>query len=313
MGKAGIVTVGLAPAWDVVCSAGGLEWGQHRTVETVSEEPAGKSLNVSRALDWMGIGSVAGGVWGKEDIAAAMAAIKRLKNIKPAFTAVAGRTRRNINLLDPVSGKELHLRLANELANAKTIAAVKKDVAKIVRGGDLVVFSGSLPGGCAGEALGLVEVCRRVGGRIVVDSSGAGLKAMVKAGGLLLIKPNVEELSELVGRDIANTEAAIIKAATPLLDRTAMVLVSRGAKGAILVKKGIAISGSAVMDFAATSTLACGDYLLAGFLGAYSRGEDLSICLSAGLKAATGKAIGLDEMEWPKVAKKIKVEIRVRG
>ena len=313
MGKCGIITVGLSPAWDVVCSTEGLEWGQHRTVETVSQEPAGKSMNVSRALNWMGIESVAGGVWGKEDIAAAMAAIRKLKNIKAAFTAVDGRTRRNINLIDPVSGKELHLRFANELANAKTIATVKKDVVKFVSRGDIVVFSGSLPGEYIKETLGLVEACRKVGGRIVVDSSGAGLKGMVKAGGLLLIKPNVEELSELVGKNIANTEAAIIKAVAGLLDKTAMVLVSRGAKGAILVKKGIAISGCAVIDFAAFSTLACGDYLLAGFLGAHSRGEDLSICLSAGLKAATGKALGLGDMEWGKVAKKIKVEIRVRG
>jgi fructose-1-phosphate kinase PfkB-like protein len=49
-----IITVGLSPAWDILCYGEGLEWGLHREIKTTKFQPAGKALNISQALAWMG-------------------------------------------------------------------------------------------------------------------------------------------------------------------------------------------------------------------------------------------------------------------
>ena len=62
-----IITVGLAPAWDIQCRGQGLDWGCHAQIDEQDVRPAGKALNVSRALAWLGRSSVAAGLWGRED------------------------------------------------------------------------------------------------------------------------------------------------------------------------------------------------------------------------------------------------------
>ena len=306
-----IVTVALSPAWDAVCSCADMKWGQHRTVDLISSHPAGKSLNICRALDWMNAKSVAAGLWGSDDIKTAIADLKPLKNIKIAFTPALGRTRQNINLIDPATGRELHLRMPSPLATTRSISALKKDLSQLIRPGDYVAFSGSMPTEYLDETIALIKSCRNKGGNIIVDTSGKPLAAIVSTGSLKLIKPNLLELSELLGVKIPNNEKAIIKASRTLLDKVEMILVSRGSKGAMIITKEVVLSGRAVVDSAAaaSSTLACGDYLLAGFISGLTQKQELSNCLSLAIKCATAKALDLIEYTWPKVAKKIKIEI----
>ena len=49
-----IITVGLAPAWDLICQGSHLNWGEHPVLDNQQWVAAGKALNVSRALAWMG-------------------------------------------------------------------------------------------------------------------------------------------------------------------------------------------------------------------------------------------------------------------
>ena len=48
-----IITVGFSPAWDITSYVDDIEWGQHKTISSQMIVPAGKPLNISKALAWM--------------------------------------------------------------------------------------------------------------------------------------------------------------------------------------------------------------------------------------------------------------------
>ena len=181
----------------------------------------------------------------------------------------------------------------------------------LIRPGDICVFAGAMP---AGELLAptvdLVRTCRAAGARIAVDTYGPVLQGIVDDGLAWLIAPNVEELSELLDSQIEDAPAKLVEAGRTLLDRLDMVLISRGAKGAILVTKGAVWTGAATARRPALSTVGCGDYLLAGFLAGLQETGDPRDALANGLKAATARAWGwTDSKAWSQVDKEIAVAV----
>lgn len=307
-----IITVGLAPAWDVVCRGRGIEWGWHQTIDEQVVRPAGKALNVSCALAWMGDPSVAAGLWGRDDSSEMQAGVARLSGrIEARMTAVEGGTRRNITVVDALHGREMHLRAPSDLASAGSLRELAANLAGLVRPGDTCVFAGAMPGSeLLAPAVELVRTCRRCGGRIAADTYGPVLKGIVDAGLAWLIAPNVEELRELIGSEVEDAPDALVEAGRTLLDRVEMALVSRGEHGALLVTKAGVWIGRATDRRPVLSTVGCGDYLLAGFLAGLAKTSDPPAALAHGLKAATARAWGWTETRtWPQVDKEVAVVV----
>lgn len=304
--------MGVSPAWDMTCLGKGLEWGRHMTIDEQTVRPAGKAMNVSFALAWMGCSSVAAGLWGREDRDEMTTEVARLGGlIEPRMTVVEGRTRRNISVVDTQAHREMHLRDPRSLASLDSLKRLADDLSGLVRPGDCCVFSGAMPGGeLLAPIVDLVRTCGRCGARVAVDTYGPVFKGIVDAGLAWLISPNVEELRELVGSQVENTPAALVEAASGLLDRAEMVRIGRGEKGALLVTKAGAWSGCATDRNPALSTVGCGDYLLAGFLVGLRETGDPRAGLTQGLKAATARAWGWSETRsWLQVQKEVAVAV----
>ena len=227
-----IITVGLSPCWDITCSVEGADWGDHAELDSQVCVPAGKALNVSKALDWFGAPSTATGLWGKSDHRQMLESMESFaKFVSVRFTVVGGRTRQNITIVDTAGNKEMHLRAKSELTTQSAILRLKREVGRIVGRGDVCVFAGGMPGGeLLEESVSVVDACRCRGGRIVVDSSGVFLRRIVEKGDIWMIKPNLAELSELLGRSISDEPRIIVQAVKELLGRVEIVLVSRGEK-----------------------------------------------------------------------------------
>ncbi len=310
----GIVTVGLSPAWDITCKGEHLEWGEHKVIGETSCRPAGKALNISRALAWMGQASTAAGLWGRSDYEQMVEGLRPLKGfIKVKMTAVAGATRRNVTVVDTARKREMHLRSRSELATRGSLRRLRGDLRGVLSRGSVCVFAGAMGDGeLLGEVIRVVKVCGAGGGRVAVDTSGAAFSKLVDGGGLWLIKPNVEELRELLGERIEDRAASLAKAARALLDRAGMVLVSRGGRGAVLVTDEGAYEGRLVGGCReAVSTVGCGDYLVAGFLAGLREGGDIGSALKVGLQAATARAWGWWESKrWTEVKEQVKVEVK---
>jgi len=305
-----IITVGLAPAWDVACRGRDLDWGRHATIDEQTVRPAGKALNVSRALAWMGVESVAAGLWGRDDCDAMKAAVARLGgSIRVEVTAAEGRTRRNITVVDTLHGREMHLRDASTLASSDSLRRLRTDLARLVSPSDICVFAGAMPTGDPPVSmLDLVETCLSRRARIAVDTHGPALKGIVDAGLAWMIAPNVAELRDLMGTEIEDIPTRLAQAGRELLQQLNAVLISRGPKGALLVTETGVWTGAVQTQRSVFSTVGCGDYLLAGFLAGSLAAGDPQAGLVCGLKAATACAWGWAETRtWQEVDKEIAV------
>jgi 1-phosphofructokinase len=118
------------------------------------------------------------------------------------------------------------------------------------------------------------------GAKVAVDTSGPALLEAAKAGPAL-VKPNHEELAEVIGTGL-HTLGDVIEAAGRLRDLgVGTVLASLGSAGAVLVGPHGVWHGQAPATV--TSTVGAGDAMLAGYLSVPGGGPD---ALAAGLAFA---------------------------
>jgi 1-phosphofructokinase family hexose kinase len=294
-----IITVGLSPAWDITCRVKNPSWGGHIDIDDQTIVPAGKALNVSKALAWMGQKNIAAGLWGAGDYKQMQTAVQSSwPLIKIKMTRVNGNTRKNITIVNTAKQKEMHLRNKSELVNMNALQKIRKDLKETVKKNSICVFSGAMPEGkLLEEITKTIKSCSDIGARIVLDTSGPALKKIVKTGLIWLLKPNFTELCELVGANIEDKTSALIQAGRELLNKAEIVLISRGKKGAIVITKNAAWEGKCISRKKAISTVGCGDYLLAGFLKGLKYTSETDSALSTAIKAATCKAWGISEQK----------------
>jgi len=307
-----IVTIGLCPSWDTICLFDGIEWGEHKTVSSASSRPAGKALNISRALAWMGQENIAAGLWGRDDYQQMLKAMRSLGGlVKVKMTAVDGGTRRNMTVVDTANDREMHLRNRSELASKKSLRKLEADLRAMVHKGSVCVFAGMMPEDeFTTDVVRIIKSCREHGARIVVDTYGNALKRILETGAAWLIKPNVDELRELLGEQVTDSPAGLVRAGRKLLDKAEIVVISRGQKGGVVVTKKGAWQGRCIGRGRVLSTVGCGDYLLGGFLKGLKDKSDAGSALGTAIKVATARAWGwTDKMSWLDVQNKIKVQV----
>ena len=307
-----IITVGLCPSWDTVCRFDGIDWGEHKTVSSADSRPAGKALNISRALAWMGEKNIAAGLWGRDDFQQMTKAMRPLENlVKVKMTAAQGGTRRNVTVVDTLNNREMHLRNRSELASKKALRKLEADLKAIVNKGSICVFAGAMPEDeFVGDVVRLINSCRQRGAGIVVDTYGDALKRILDIGAVRMIKPNVEELRELLGEQVKDSPAALVRAGRKLLDKVEVVVISRGKKGAVVVTNKGAWQGRCIGGSRVLSTVGCGDFLLAGFLKGLKNKSDAGNALGTAIKVATARAWGWTEgKSWSQALRGIKVAV----
>lgn len=293
-----IITIGLSPAWDITCFGRNLNWGSHQVIDAQTIRPAGKALNVSKALAWMGQGSIAAGLWGRDDYPQMQQAMKALKlnKVKIRMTAVPGAARRNITVVDTAKNRDMHLRNENRLVSKNALRKLQTDLLSIFKKGSICVFAGTMPDGALlADVIRVIKACASRGARIVLDTSGPALSQIVETGVVWMIKPNVSELRELTGRKINDSPPHLARAGAEWLDKVDIILVSRGAKGSVLVTKQGSWKSRSVSSGKVLSTVGCGDYLLAGFLNSFTDKTSPSSALETATKVATAKVLGLTE------------------
>lgn len=307
-----IVTVGVCPCWDRTIYVDGIEWGQHKEIVSQTCVPAGKALNISRALSGVGINSIAAGLWGQSDYPPMLENISsRCPHITPHFTVVPGQTRTNITIVDRRNKRDFHLRAECQLAAKDSLKRLENDIKSLTMT-SVVVFAGSLPEAFFNQIMSIMDLFRQSGARLFIDTSGTSLKAVVKRGRIALIKPNFQELCQLLGRDMDNNADSIIPAARSLCDSVSIVLVSRGIDGILFVTKQEAIECRVnnIDPRQVTHTVGCGDYLLAGFLSQID-GNDTKKALSTAVRVAAARAWGWTEIEgWDQTIKSLEVKFR---
>lgn len=287
-----IVAVALNPAIDRILEVPRLTIGAHQQIRLLGRSAAGKAVNVARALSVLEVPAVLTGLVGREEQGAFSRDLQGTQ-VEMRMLPVAGQTRENITLVDPATKTETHLRDRGFDVSADELAAMKAELRALAGPGTAFVFSGSLPPGITpADQAEMVRICRSGGGEVAVDASGPALAAAVEAGPWL-IKPNRQELEELLGRTLAG-RAGLLAAGRQLARTIPLVLVSCGAEGAYLFTSDEVLHGwCEVPAEQLVSTVGCGDALLTGFVAGVYKNMALPESLRLGLAAATATATNL--------------------
>ncbi|MEA4852643.1 MAG: PfkB family carbohydrate kinase [Christensenella sp.] len=119
----------------------------------------------------------------------------------------------------------------------------------------------------------LLQIAKEMGLRLYLDSSGAFMKIGIDYDPYL-IKPNMEELSELVGRDITDVEG-VVKALDELPE-IPVVMVSMGADGWVFRYQNNIYRGQG-LKVPVGNTAGCGDALLTGLIYCLEYKKDMSV------------------------------------
>ncbi len=273
-----IVTVTLNPAIDQTIVVDQLTLGAVHRARSSQSNAGGKGVNVAGCLaDW-GAEVIVTGVLGRDN-AAPFEAFFAAKRIDDRFVRAPGETRTNIKIADLATRDTTDVNLPGLAVDAAAYAAVDATLRRVARPGTLVVVAGSLPAGMAEDTLAeLVGDLAGLGARVVLDTSGEPLRRALAPGRVPphCIKPNRAELEDLVGRPLAG-DADLLAAARELVARgIALVVISRGAEGALFVTAARALVGR-LPPVAALSTVGAGDAMVAGLVAALAEGaEDLA-------------------------------------
>ncbi|MCC7145011.1 MAG: hypothetical protein IT443_01050 [Phycisphaeraceae bacterium] len=316
-----IVTVTLNTAVDRVLQVPGLAVGGHLKGRRVSRYPAGKGINVSRALQRLGVGSVATGWVGENELAEFEAFLRAgaerredeahstLRDdvwhpsadshpgagVDSQLLPVRGSTRENITLIDPQRHTDLHVREEGFAVTAADLERMRDRLGELSRPGTVVAFCGSVPAGMGAEELAdLVEVAGAGGGEVALDLGGELLRQVLalSPGTIWLVKPNAQELGEVLGQAPAADLAAAVAQAKALTKKVSWVAVTLGADGAVLVGREGQWGGCLPIPASEVcNTVGCGDCFLAGVLAAAARSQDPADMLRRGLAVAAANTL----------------------
>ncbi|WP_434793995.1 Tagatose-6-phosphate kinase [Terrisporobacter petrolearius] len=248
---------------------GCVESGKVIRVLECNNTAGGKGLNVSRVASLCGEEVLATGFVGGHCGALAEELLEK-DNIKNKFTHVKSETRSCINILDENNVSTEFLEKGESISDEE-INAFLDDFDKIIEDSNVITISGSAPQGVPTNIYTtLINMIKAKNKKVILDASGDLLKEGIKALPTM-IKPNSEEMENLLNVSI-NNEEEVIKNAIKLHESgIELVVVSLGSDGALLVCKDGVYHGKPP-KIEVVNTVGCGDSMVAAFAVAMERG-----------------------------------------
>lgn len=244
----------------------------------------GKGVDVSKVLTALGIPNKAlgfvGGFAGEE-----LEGLLINEGIACDFVRISGRTRTNIIVNGIDSSRQTIFNARGPEIKPYELMQMIHKVEKL-DSPEYVIISGSLPPGVNPEIYRkIIEIVKGNGAKVVLDTDGEALEV-----GLLglpdIIKPNIHELSRLVGKKLEKIDD-IVGAARWIRDMgIELVLVSMGMDGMLLVGEDVQCMASPP-ETDVVNTIGAGDSAVAGFIYGLVTGKDLCQALVCAVAAGT--------------------------
>jgi 1-phosphofructokinase len=269
-----IATVSLNPAVDQTALVPNFTAGAVNRVEREQSDAGGKGVNVASFLAHFGVPVAVTGLLGDTNIEPFVRLFSE-KGIVDRFVRVPGLTRVNVKIVDEVQDRVTDINFPGLRVGAEHLARLDDAIDALAGEADCFVLSGSVPAGVPASVYAvLVARLKGRGKTVVLDASGPPFAAAIEAGPDI-IKPNIEELQELVGRRLAG-DAEVVEAARALVGRgIGLVVVSMGPRGAVFVEDGAAVL-AVPPKITVKSTVGAGDAMVAGIVTGALRGLDLA-------------------------------------
>jgi len=229
----------------------------------VVDYPAGKGIDVSRVIRELGGVSIAvalvGGANGRR-----LEEMLDKEGVIYSSIRVPQETRMNI-ILETSKG-QYRISMPGEKIGVKKLQVVLEVLNALVRQGDVVVVSGSLPKGVAAEFYtGIIFTLKQWGATVYFDADGDKLKA-----GLIgqpdYIKPNLHEFQRLIGKNVSSREEIISEARKVIeIHELKAILLTLGGEGAYFISNEKVLYTKTI-KVPVKSAVGAGDSFLAGFV-----------------------------------------------
>ncbi|MGM0500195.1 MAG: 1-phosphofructokinase family hexose kinase [Bacillota bacterium] len=249
-------------------------------------EPGGGGINVSRALKKLGGDSLllytSGGFTGKK-----LDRLLAAENLNKQAVKIDAETRENLIISEKASNLQYRFGMPGPEINDHEYQKIFKILNELKPFPDYLVISGSIPEGVNNDIYAeMASAAKKRDAKVIVDVSGAPLKAAIEEG-VFLIKPNLGEFQNLIGEELKD-EDQIIKEAQKLVDNKSCqaIVISIGAGGALLVtdQKAEFMRPPTVPI---KSKVGAGDSMVAGMVLSLAQGENFKNSFYYGLAAGS--------------------------
>ena len=281
-----IATVTLNPAIDQTVRVDHFRTNTVNRGQSMQLQAGGKGINVASFLVDAGYSVTATGFLG-QDNAEIFERFFALQHIHDAFVRIPGSTRTGVKIVDEANLQTTDINLPGQMPPEGAVDSLLRRIEQLSTSCDWFILAGSLPPGLPVTIYAtIIDLLKTHGKPVALDTSHEALHKGILAGPTI-VKPNIDELQQLVGHSLAD-EAAIEQAARQLLDNgSQLVVISMGEKGAMFVDREtslIAIPPTVPVK----STVGAGDAMVAGLIVGHIKGLNLSDCA----RFATAFSIG---------------------
>lgn len=293
-----ILTVCMSPSVDVTIELDALNVGKTNVVKSKTLSLGGKALNVAIGVKRLGGDSYVTGMMYNENGDMFENALDK-EDLPFTFVWNKGRVRENYKFIDSRSMLTEVNDVGEEVSKEKT-----EDILGLVRTfsarSGVTVLSGGLPKGVSDSYYGALATAVDERSMIIVDAVGKRLfSALDQARGVDLVKPNLEELENAIGRRLESKED-MLKGCNELIERGAKrVLLSLGKLGAVITD-GRSSYYCKSMNVAVNSTVGAGDGMVAAAAMQLERGASLPEILRAGIAAGTATVMTVGDISFTK-------------
>ena len=281
-----IYTVTFNPSLDYSISVPNFQYGDVNRVDGESLHVGGKGINVSIMLNRMGmpntaLGFVAG--FTGEQIAKGM---EELGCDTDFILLPSGFSRINVKIASDI---ETEINGQGPIISEGEFNQLMVRIGRL-RPNDTLVLAGSIPPSLPADSYEqILDKVDTQTVKVIVDTTSFLLRRTL-AYKPFLIKPNLQELSELFGRHLTDS-ADIISCAQHLQEEGARnVMVSMGAHGALLVTEEGHIMEAPAPKGDVVDTIGAGDSMIAGFIAGYAERNSCVDGFRKGIAAGSATA-----------------------
>ena len=283
---ADVVTLTMNPAIDLSVSVERVTPFHKLRSSKSRRDPGGGGINVARVLKRLGADVTAiypaGGTLGL-----LLSQLVDQEGISQITIPIAAETREDFTVNERATGFQYRFVLPGPMLAEHEWQACLALITALEAHTRFVVCSGSLPPGVPNDFYRrIAEATRRAGRDIIVDSSGASLKAVLEAG-VYLLKPSLSELRDIFSAAL-DIRADQIAACRALVENkhAEVVALTLGEQGAILVTRERVLRARA-LPIEPKSVVGAGDSFLGAMIWALTCGRALDEAFRYGVAAGS--------------------------
>lgn len=264
-----LYTITFNPAIDLVLKVPDFKLGDLNRVKQTDYVAGGKGINMAIILKELGNDVVASGFLGGFSQSFIVDELAKL-SVSSHFIEVDGVTRINVKLK---TGVETEINGSGPVISTDKQQELNQWLQDSIKPNDVILLAGNVATGMSAENYRqIAKIAQDNGVEFVVDTIGEQLKVCLPYRPLL-IKPNKEELEDLLSVTI-HSDDELVQHAKELQHKGAQnVIISLGKDGAILVSASGKVLKASSPKGTLVNSVGAGDSMVAGFTSALNDGK----------------------------------------